>query len=989
MAWRNALVVALIILVLTCLVLHPQRRPSAGPRSEPSREAPAASGTEPERPDAAERPTATIAAASIETVEARPREDDPAFERFAAWVRDWRADRDPRRAAAGLELARARREALKRLIESDPERALALALPYADRKALPPEFVALLEERVSGRGALLQAISTDGAKRYSVEFPDRAFDAFVYGRRVDQSIAGPIPLHGIAIDAAFAVHEWPARLLEPEEAADLPAGVAGTCPVSGAAVVGRAVALVGGALIPLCQGGHIEGLNERLTLAEGSSTPAVLAAPSPWVTGPKKLLYIRIDFSDLPGEPVTQATAQSTLDGAVSSFFVATSFSQTSIGPTTVTPVLRMPKTAATYRSSTTTLLSDARATARTAGYDTAAYNLDIVAFKAVYSGWSGMAYVGAKGVWLNGSFGAGVTRHELGHNYGLYHANFWKTTDGTSIGAGSNQEYGNVFDTMGSSGSNGQFNSNKRYRLGWLPAANVATVTSAGDYRVTALDASSSLNPGAVYAIKVTKDSDRDYWLEFRQQFTSNAAAMNGAVVLWDPWAQSNRGSQLLDMTPETTSKSDAPLGVGKTFSDRTNADSSKWIHFTVLGKGGTVPESLNVRVSFGANPGSPSVSLTASPASVTSGSPITVSWSSSSTTLMTSDTIGMFAAGSATLLDSRAATGQPSGSVTFTAPSSAGTYEFRYRTAGGATLATSNAVTVSAAGVIGNGTGVTGQYYDNADFTALRVTRTDATVDFDWSSGSPDASIGPDGFSVRWTGQVQAQFSETYTFTTVSDDGVRLWVNGVLVVSNWTDHAPVENTGSISLAAGQKVDLRMEYYENGGGAVARLLWSSPSTVRQPVPTSQLYPSSVAPTGTGLTAQYFDDRFLQVPMLTRTDATVDFNWGSGSPAPSIAADTFSARWTGQVQAAATEAITFYTVSDDGIRLWIDGVLVIDNWTDHGPTENSATVSLSAGQRVSVRMEYYENGGGAVARLLWSSPTITKRVIPQSQLFPQ
>jgi hypothetical protein len=137
------------------------------------------------------------------------------------------------------------------------------------------------------------------------------------------------------------------------------------------------------------------------------------------------------------------------------------------------------------------------------------------------------------------------------------------------------------------------------------------------------------------------------------------------------------------------------------------------------------------------------------------------------------------------------------------------------------------------------------------------------------------------------------------------------------------------------------------------------------------------------------LTGQYFDNADFTASRVTRTDAAVDFDWAGGSPDASVGPDTFSARWTGQVQAAATEAITFYTVSDDGIRLWIDGVLVIDNWTDHGPTENSATVSLSAGQRVSVRMEYYENGGGAVARLLWSSPTITKRVIPQSQLFPQ
>ena len=72
------------------------------------------------------------------------------------------------------------------------------------------------------------------------------------------------------------------------------------------------------------------------------------------------------------------------------------------------------------------------------------------------------------------------------------------------------------------------------------------------------------------------------------------------------------------------------------------------------------------------------------------------------------------------------------------------------------------------------------------------------------------------------------------TYTFYTLSDDGVRLWVNGALVVNNWTDHAPTENSGTIALTAGQRYDIRMEYYENGGGAVARLLWSAPASPRR-----------------------------------------------------------------------------------------------------------------------------------------------------------
>ena len=131
----------------------------------------------------------------------------------------------------------------------------------------------------------------------------------------------------------------------------------------------------------------------------------------------------------------------------------------------------------------------------------------------------------------------------------------------------------------------------------------------------------------------------------------------------------------------------------------------------------------------------------------------------------------------------------------------------------------------------------GFLGEYYDNQNLTTLVTTRADASIDFDWGTGAPAAGVGVDTFSVRWTGNVVPQFSQTYTFYTVSDDGVRLWVNGALVIDNWTDHGPTENTANVSLIAGQSYSIKMEFYENGGGALAKLHWSSPSTPRQPVP--------------------------------------------------------------------------------------------------------------------------------------------------------
>ena len=99
--------------------------------------------------------------------------------------------------------------------------------------------------------------------------------------------------------------------------------------------------------------------------------------------------------------------------------------------------------------------------------------------------------------------------------------------------------------------------------------------------------------------------------------------------------------------------------------------------------------------------------------------------------------------------------------------------------------------------------------------------LTRLDAQVDFDWGFGSPDPSVPVDCFSARWSGQVMAKFSEEYVFHTVSDGGVRLWINEKLLIDNWTDHSPVWNVDVIILEAGRKYSIKMEFYENQGIAV------------------------------------------------------------------------------------------------------------------------------------------------------------------------
>jgi PKD repeat protein len=139
---------------------------------------------------------------------------------------------------------------------------------------------------------------------------------------------------------------------------------------------------------------------------------------------------------------------------------------------------------------------------------------------------------------------------------------------------------------------------------------------------------------------------------------------------------------------------------------------------------------------------------------------------------------------------------------------------------------------------------------------------------------------------------------------------------------------------------------------------------------------------------GKGLFAEYFDNSDLSAPVLSRIDETVNFDWGTNSPDAGIGVDTFSARWSGFVLPQFTETYTFYVRTDDGVRLWVNDQLLSDYWVNQGPTEHSSTVALTAGVKTSIRMEYFENAGGAVAQLSWSSPTTAKAIIPKAQLFP-
>jgi hypothetical protein len=135
----------------------------------------------------------------------------------------------------------------------------------------------------------------------------------------------------------------------------------------------------------------------------------------------------------------------------------------------------------------------------------------------------------------------------------------------------------------------------------------------------------------------------------------------------------------------------------------------------------------------------------------------------------------------------------------------------------------------------------GLSATYYDNEDFSGQSVSRIDPQIKFNWGKKPPVTGFGADFWSARWTGYLQAQYSQTYTFHVRANDGVRFWVDGQLLIDQWKVQKITKHTGNIALVAGQKYEIKLEYFDATGAAVLDLSWSSTSTLRQVVPQARL----------------------------------------------------------------------------------------------------------------------------------------------------
>lgn len=557
---------------------------------------------------------------------------DDAFARFHAWASTYAESPAGANVAEGVQLARVRREALKSMIQTDPKAALARALPWSLRNRMPAAVAGMLEERVSSladysvmAGRPLPGVSLDKPilKRSAV-IGDRVFKAYVYGRREWLTTKNGLPVEGIAVDNQLAISERPVRELEPGE----PQPQGGTRPAAQDEHIGAPppeempVLVSGGRSYQTCCTPHASALEATMNEAEETPGPALgtEVAGSVWTEGPKKLLVIRVDFSDLTGVPrninpvvtLTPDFATTLVNGVTNTFMLDNSFgkSSVSLNSADVTPVLRMPRTASYYavNDDADRLRLDCQAAATAAGYVPSTYDRQLVVFSflgdSVIPGseflWAGLGQVGGPFTWYNGYFDARVVPHELGHNLGLWHANLWRVSGTNPVSTtGVSRAYEDPFDGMG----NGfyapvnllHFNPWFLNRIDWLPNAAVQTVTGPGDHRIYRYDHRDAPQNRKM-ALKITKDAQRNYWIGYRRKFAGVSGGLAdgsaGAYIVWG--FNTNQHSQLIDVDTPTSNPNDASLNVGSML-----RDPDAGLIIRVVGSGGSgVNEYLDIRI-------------------------------------------------------------------------------------------------------------------------------------------------------------------------------------------------------------------------------------------------------------------------------------------------------------------------------------------------------------------------------------------------------
>jgi len=270
--------------------------------------------------------------------------------------------------------------------------------------------------------------------------------------------------------------------------------------------------------------------------------------------------------------------------------------------------------------------------------------------------------------------------------------------------------------------------------------------------------------------------------------------------------------------------------------------------------------------------------------------------------------------------------------------------------------------------------------EYFSNATLTGPAYATCDnASINFNWGWGAPVAGMSADRFSARWTGTFSFD-AGTWRFFAKVDDGVRIYVDGALVVNGWRDGGFRPYTKDLALAAGNHT-VQVEYYDRSQVGRIHVWWqalsllpceaTSPSCTTTTTLTTETT-TTAPPSGAWLGQFYNSKAVAGDPVFTLTTERIEFNWGAESPSRDVWVDGFAARFTSRIQLE-TNDYRFCTMSDDGVRIWIGTDLILDAWrANDGSRPVCANYSAQAGPH-DARVEYYENGGNALLYVWWES----------------
>lgn len=545
----------------------------------------------------------------------------PALEAFRDWsLRYVEAKPETKKAMepAGIALAATRRGEMLALMQSDPQYAVERAIPVTVWRQMPPLVRAHLETRVDTKAdVLVEARRPMPGKKVApialtALIGTESFPAFGEARTITKF---GIPVSGISLSAQdtpgirmVALSKYAGRVMEPVEVAEAKAQNGGetVCETSGQS------STITNTEVAINSGGNADffcGPAHAFAALDGNSQIALappIAEAGYQSTGDRKILIYRVDFSDYQGQRVDEGTLN-TLITNLRSFWDEMSYGSFRwVAPVAngsrVTPVLRLPLTSDNY-TNLGTFLGACRTAARAAGIEPNDFDFDMVVTAAKPSAsFGGVGYVGWKGCWLaNSQWNLSVGSHELGHNVGLNHANYWDVPGSDPIDdAGSSVEYGDSYDIMGTGGNDTRrhFNVREKNYLGWAPNSSIHTAGATGTYRIYAMDKKSTGTANQKRGIKIDRlNSGDDWWIDYRQLYAaSNNNAKNGVWLHWG--GTGNQKTNLIDLNPGGT-KDDSTLLIGKTFKDE--SDSANPIYITPLARGNTDPDWVDVRISQG----------------------------------------------------------------------------------------------------------------------------------------------------------------------------------------------------------------------------------------------------------------------------------------------------------------------------------------------------------------------------------------------------